>query len=111
MVSDPLDALLLWVNDEWPTLTGGQNDSILSGHPIIWQTLVVPGSHSGIVCKHEDWIQTVCQGYRDLEQKQRNDVSIAETLSFNSQTMLWMFVVYSVNKCSLNNAKYGRLTF
>lgn len=79
-LSDPLDALLLWVNDEWPALTGGQDGSILGRHPIIWQALVMPGSHSGIVCNHEDWIQAVCQGYRDLEQKLGNDVTLAEAL-------------------------------
>lgn len=71
----------------------------------------MPGSHSGIICKHEDWIQAVCQGYRDLEQKQRNDVTSVGTLSSSSKTMLWMFVVYSLNKCSLSNAKYSGLTF
>lgn len=84
-ISDPFDALLLWVNDEWPTLTGGQDGSILGGHPIIWQALVMPGSHSGIVCNHEDWIQAVCQGYRDLEQKSRNDVTLAGALGAKQQ--------------------------
>lgn len=69
-LSEPLDALLLRVNDERPTLTGGQDGSILGRHPIIWQALVMPGSHGGIICKHEDWIQAVCQGHTDLEREQ-----------------------------------------
>ena len=76
----PLDALLLRVNDKWPTLTGGQDGSVLGGHPIIWQALVMPGSHSGIICKHEDWIQAVCQGYGDLEQKPTSDVTLVGAL-------------------------------
>ncbi|TNN78388.1 hypothetical protein EYF80_011372 [Liparis tanakae] len=79
-VSDPLDALLLRVDDERPTLTGGQDGSVLGGHPVIWQALVMPGSHSGIICKHEDGIQAFCHGHRDLERKQRNDVTVVEQL-------------------------------
>lgn len=40
----------------------------------------MPSSHGGIICKHEDWIQAVCQGYRDLEQKHRNDVILVQAL-------------------------------
>lgn len=64
----PLDALLLWVHHERPTLAGGQDGGVLDGHPIVWQTLVVPGSHCGVICKHEDGVQAVCQGHRGLEQ-------------------------------------------
>lgn len=64
----PLDALLLWVHDQRPTLAGCQNGSVLDGHPIVWQALVVPGSHGGIICKHEDGIQAACQGHRGLRQ-------------------------------------------
>ena len=35
----------------------------------------MPGSHGGIICKHEDGIQAVCQGYGDLEQKPGSDVT------------------------------------
>lgn len=38
----------------------------------------MPGGHTGVICKHEDWIQAFCQGYRDLEQKQGNDVTRVE---------------------------------
>lgn len=41
----------------------------------------MPGSHSGIICKHEYWIQAVCQGYRDLEQTQTSDVTLVRALS------------------------------
>lgn len=64
----PLDALLLRVHDQRPALAGGQNGSVLNGHPIVWQALVVPGSHSDIICKHEDGIQAVCQGHGGLRQ-------------------------------------------
>lgn len=65
---EPLDALLLRVHDQRPTLAGGQNGCVLNGHPIVWQALVVPGSHGGIICKHEDGIQAVCQGHGGLRQ-------------------------------------------
>lgn len=86
---NPFDALLLWVGDEWPTLTGGQDGSVLNWHPNSWQTLVTPGSNGGFICKHEDWIQAVCQGDRDLEQKQRGVATLAgEFIDLLSQQML-----------------------
>lgn len=72
----------------------------------------MPGSHSGIICKHEEWIQAVCQGYRDLEQKQRNDVtSVGTLLHITDKAVLVILVVYSRNKCSLSNIQYMGLTF
>lgn len=95
---NPSDALLLLVSGEWPTLTGGQDGSILNWHPIIWQTLDTPGRNSGIICKHEDCIQTVCQGYQDLEQKQSRVATLAgkftkctvDVCSSLSKQMLWI---------------------
>lgn len=103
-VSDPLDGLLLWINDEWPTLTGGQDGCIFSRHSIIWQALVVPGCHSGIICKHEDRIQAVCQGHRDLEQNQGIEVTLVDSTSqcwsclqskyVSSQTTVKLYILY-----------------
>lgn len=69
--ADPLYALLLGVHHKSPALAGGQDGRALCRHPIVWQALVVPGSHGGIVWKHEDRVQVVCLVDGDLEHTER----------------------------------------
>lgn len=47
---EPLDALQLRVDEQWPALTVTQYCGVLSGHLITRQTFIVPLGDRGVIC-------------------------------------------------------------
>lgn len=57
LLLDPLNALLLGVYHEGPALAVGQDSSVLSGHSVIGQPLIIPGGNCGIIRQHGNHVQ------------------------------------------------------
>lgn len=85
LVFDPLDALELGVNHEWPALTVSEDGGVFRGHAVSRKSFILPRSDVSIISQHHQRVQRGSHGNCNLQWPKTCNMKAKAAMSVNSR--------------------------